>query len=52
MTRREELEAAIDHALDLLDRMDGDPDAEANGDDEPNGDDELSIQWPTWNRAA
>ena len=51
MTRRAQLEAAIDHALDLLDRMDGDPDLEA-APLEDQGDDELAMQWPTWNRAA
>lgn len=35
MTRRERLEAAIEAALELLDRLDGDADLEPGGDDEP-----------------
>lgn len=52
MTRREALEQAIVHALELLDRMDGDPDLELDGGDELDGSDELNMQMPVSYRAA
>lgn len=43
MSYRERLEAIIETAIELLDRMDGDPDLEASGDDEPSLDPSVAY---------
>jgi len=51
MTRRAELESLIERAIDALDRLDGDPEAERDP-VEDQGDDELAMQMPISYRAA
>lgn len=45
-TRRARLEQLIEAAIDVLDRMDGDPDLEESDPLEPSGEEDITL--PSW----